>query len=107
MPALIAPTLLDLTRTSVNDSVPYVVRVADHPAAERDPPGAAVDQIVGLEHVLFERRRRGDDLERRSRLVEILDRAVAARVLADPPEAVRVERRVVGHRQDLAGVRDP
>ena len=68
-------------------------------------PGLHVDQIGRPEHVLFERRRRRHDLEGRSRLVEILDRAVAPRLFADAPVGVRVEGRVVRHREDLARVR--
>ena len=75
---LIAPTLLDLTITSVNDSDAVVVRIVHDARAETDQAAADVDLIVGLDDVLLQSGRGRDDLERRSRLVEILDCAIAA-----------------------------
>ena len=81
------------------------VHVADDPIAEHDEPGRAVDLIGRRDHPLFDRRRRGDDFERGSRLVQILDGAVAPRGDVGRVEDIRVERRPVRQREDLAGVR--
>ena len=81
------------------------VHVADDAAAERDEPGSAVHRIGRRDHPLFDRGRRGDDLERGARLVQILDGAVAPRDDVRAAEDVRVERRPVRQGEDLAGVR--
>jgi hypothetical protein len=73
--------------------------------ATTSPPRVGVDQRVDVHHLLFERRGRRDNLERRARLVEVLDRAVPPLVLLRVAERVRVEGRLVRHRQDLAGPR--
>ena len=74
------------------------------PALEGDEAGAAIDQVGRLQDAFFDRRRRGDDLERRARLVEILNRAIAPLVLGRAAVRVGIERRIVGQREDLAGL---
>ena len=74
-------------------------------AANLDEARRAVDPVVGPDHALLQGRRCGDDLERRPGLVEVLDGAVAPLALVGPAERVRVERRPVGEREDLAGQR--
>ena len=81
------------------------MHVVDLARAEADHAGAHVDQIVGGDEPFFERRRGGDDLERRSRLVEILNAAVAAVAFGGRAIGVGIERRRVGEREDLAGGR--
>jgi hypothetical protein len=82
------------------------MRVEDRLASrEGDEARAGLDHRLGRDDLLLERGRRGDDLERGSRLVEALDRAVAARPLVGLRERVRVEGRPVREREDLAGPR--
>ncbi len=69
-----------------------------------DVAGIAVDEIGRRNHALLERGRRGDDLERRSRLVDVLDRTIAAQLLTRVAIRVRIEIGRVGQRQNLAGV---
>jgi hypothetical protein len=55
--------------------------------------------------VLLEGGRRRDDLEGRTRFVEILDGPVATVGLVCGREGIGVERRPVGEREDFAGRR--
>ena len=80
------------------------VRVANHSAAECDVAGAAVDRIVGIDQALFDGSRSGHDLERRTRLIRILNRAVAARQDIRGIEVVRVEGGIARHPEDFPGV---
>ena len=74
-------------------------------APNRMTPALASMIVAGVDGVLFERGAGGDDLERRSRLVQILDRAIAAQLFARVAIGVRIEVGRVGERQDLAGAR--
>ena len=64
-------------------------------------------QLVGAKRARGERRGDRERLDGRARLEAIGDRAVADRVggRAAPPRVVRIERRVVRDREDLAGLR--
>src|SRR5262245_33676972 len=64
-----------------------------------------VDERRGRHHVLFERGGGRDDFEGRTWLVEILDGTIAPVGLVEFAVDVRIERRLIGHREDLAGVR--
>ena len=77
----------------------------DHARAEPDDARIGVDHVGRLEQLLLECGRCRDDLERRARLVQILDGAVAAIVVAEASIGVRVESRIVRQRKDLAGAR--
>ena len=66
-------------------------QVALEVAAEERRPARTEDAEVGCDNALFERRGRDDDLERRSRRVASLQRAVLQR-----PQLVRVQRRPRG-----------
>ena len=68
-------------------------------------PGLGVDHRVDRHHVLFERRGDGDDLERGARLVDVLHGAIAPARLVRAAQRIRVERRIAGDRQNLAGLR--
>ena len=59
--------------------------------------------IFRADESFFEGRAGGDDLERRSGLVEILDGPIATGGLGSARVAVGIERRGVGEGQDLAG----
>ena len=84
---------------------PVVVRVVDDARSEPDFSAGDVDDVVDADHVLFERRARGHDLERRSGLVDVLHGAVAPMLGRCARERVRIERRLVGQRENLAGLR--
>ncbi len=68
-------------------------------------PGAQSMKRLGRQHLLLDRRRGGDGLEGRSRLVDVGDGAVAAMLLVEVAVGVRVERRGARHREHLAGPR--
>ena len=55
----------------------FALVVVNHAAGERDLAALAVDHVVGRGHVLVQRRRVSDQLERRTRLVDVADRVVA------------------------------
>ena len=82
-----------------------MMRVVDLARAEGDVTRVAVDEIGGADQAFFDRRRRGDDLERRAGLVGVLDRPVAASDQVGAAELVRVEGRPVRKREDFAGLR--
>jgi hypothetical protein len=79
--------------------------LVDGAVADPDETGTGVDHRVDRHHVVFDRRRRRHDFERRTGLVEILHGAVPPIGLACLPINIGVERRLVGHRQNLAGSR--
>jgi hypothetical protein len=67
--------------------------------------GVRIDHRLDRHHLLFERGRRRHDLEGGPGLIQILHGAVAAFGLLGIAIGVRIERRLVRHRQNLAGVR--
>ncbi len=79
--------------------------VFDDPRAETDFSAGHVDDVVDADDVLFERRARRHDLERRAGLVEVLHSAIAAMLGRCARERIRVERRLVRQREDLARLR--
>ena len=78
--------------------------VVNHAAGESDLAALAVDHVVGRDHVLIERRRVGDQLEGRARLVDIADRVVAQQRRRGVAKLVGIEGGPNGERQNLAGV---
>src|SRR6185436_19792539 len=86
-------------------AVIVVARFGDGAGTEADHAGTRVDQRVDWKHFLFERGRRGDDFERRPRLVQILHGAVAPGDVVELAIGVRVERRLARHRENFAGAR--
>jgi hypothetical protein len=83
--------------------VPLIL--VDGAVADPDETGTRVDHRVDRHHFVFDGRGRRHDFERRTGLVEILYGAVPPIGLACLPINVGVERRLVGHRQNLAGSR--
>ena len=75
------------------------------PSGDVDAAGIGVDPGTDRHHPLFDRGRRGHDLERRARLVEILHAAIPPLGVGRLAERVRVERRHVRQRQNLSRVR--
>ena len=100
-----APTLLDFTMHVGERQRAVVVRVVDHARSESDLSAGDVDDVVDADDVLFERRARGDDLERRSWLVDVLHGAVPAMLRRCAREGVRIEGRLVRQRENFAGLR--
>src|SRR4029453_17948796 len=58
-------------------AVVVVLVLVDDPTTEPDDARIGINPMVRPDELLFERPRRGDDLERRSRFVEILKGAVS------------------------------
>jgi len=83
--------------------VPAVL--ADAGAGDLDEALLAVDHLRRRDAPFFEPGGAGDDLEGRARLVEVLDRMVAPRILREVAEAVRVEVGKRREREDRAAVR--
>ena len=104
-PILTAPTLLDLIShlAERQHAVVVAAELVDHPVPDPQDARSGVDDCGRRHHALFDRGGRGDDLEGRARFVEVLDGAIAPRRFRRIREGVRIERRLVGHRQDLAG----
>ncbi len=72
---------------------------------ERESARIGVDEIGDLEDAFLEGRRRGHDLERRARLVDVLNRPVALLVVSGLLDRVGIERRVTREREDFSRVR--
>ena len=53
--------------------------IVNHPAGDGDLSHLTIDLVFGLDQTFFDRRRVRNDLEGRSRLINILQRAVGAR----------------------------
>ena len=70
----------------------------------RDLAALAIDQVVGRGHALIERRRVGDQLERRAGLVHIADRVILQQRGRGVAKLVGIERGPNGERENLAGV---
>ena len=61
-----------------NHAEVFALVVVNHAAGERDVAALAVNHVVGRGHVLLQRRRIGNQLEDRARLIDVADRVVAA-----------------------------
>ena len=81
------------------------MRVADDARADVDAAAAHVDHRVDRHQLFLDGGRRGHHLEGGAGFVEVLDGAVAAGALVRGAIVVRVEGRLVSHRQNLAGLR--
>ncbi len=77
--------------------------VLDGEATDRHVARVGVDQRVLGHHPGLQRGGDGQRLHRRTRLDQVGDRAVAARIGIDPGDRVRVVGRQVDHGHDLAG----
>ena len=79
--------------------------VRDAVPPDPDVAGADVEHFVAFDGVFLERRRRGDDLEGRPGLVDVLDGPVAPLRRRRRGKCVGVERGLAGERQDFAAAR--
>ncbi len=82
-----------------------VVRIADGIASDAEQPGRRVDHGVREELAAFKRGRGRERLERRTRLEHVGHGAVAKHRTAQARTVVRIETRLVDHRQHLAAAR--
>ena len=81
-------------------SVLLPVVLGNRRVADADRPVSRVDQFIQRDEGILERERAGHDLERRTGLVGVGDRAVAAVLSRGSSVVVRVEGRCTRHRQD-------
>ena len=79
--------------------------IANAHAVDHDRSLLAVEDLVGTGELFFQRRRNRDQLESRTRLVDIAHGAVLQRLGSDSFRDVRIEGGPVGQCQDFAGVR--
>src|SRR5262249_45012959 len=87
------------------DAVVVAGVLADDARPDLNAARTGVDVRLRRHDLLFECRRNGHDLERRSRLVQILNGAITPTALVVFAIRVRIERRLVRHRENLAGAR--
>ncbi len=76
----------------------------DDAAGERDLSALAIDQVIGLGHLLIKRRGVRHELERRARLVDIADRVVLQQRGRGVAKLVGIECRPNGESENLPGV---
>ena len=81
------------------------MRVVNRVGADRQRAGRRLDHRVRPHRAAVERRRDRERLQRRARLEHVGQRAVAHLVARDAVARVRVVRRPVREREDLAGLR--
>ena len=79
--------------------------VADAHAIDHDRSHLAIEHFIGARDFLFQSGRNSHHLESRSRLVDVANRAVFQGLVANLLPNIGIERRPVGERQNLAGVR--
>ena len=87
-----------------NDSVVLALVVVNHASRQGDFASLAVDHVVGRGYMLVEGGGVGDQLEGRTRLVDIANRVIAQQRRRGVAKLVGIEGGTDGQRQNLAGV---
>ena len=87
-----------------DDAKVLALVVVNDAAGEGNLAALAVDHVVGSCDVLLQRRRIGDQLEDRARLVYVTDRVVAQQLRRGVAKVIGVERGADGQGQNLAGM---
>ena len=100
-----APTFDDFWITCSTVSAPLAMRVVDRVGADRQRARRGLDHGVGADLPAIERRGDRERLHRRARLEDVGQRAVAHLLARDAVARIRVVRRPVGEREDLAALR--
>ena len=90
-------------RQSVSDGKHAIrMTIVNQPAGDRDLSHLAIDLVVWFDQPLFNCRRVSHYFERRTWLVDILQRSVRARFGGIRGRLIGIERRRVGQRQDFS-----
>src|SRR5260370_8110306 len=76
--------------------------IVDHAAGDYNLAHLAIDLVLWLHQTLLDCRRERDDLESRTRLVDVLHRAIRSLLRRNLRRLIGIQRRPIGQRQDFS-----